>query len=191
MESLENQDYQHLLEQIAKGNTNSFAKLYDIFWPELLQHISTKITDVQAAEDIIHDLFISLWNRRTTILDIESIPAYLYSACRYMIFSHYRKNIIVNRSDYELGDDIADGEQPLEERLHYRYLLDMVNKEVEKLPEKCQHIFKLSRYSYLTNKEISEKLSISESTVENHINKAIKRLRIVSKRNHIFFQLFF
>ena len=191
MKVIENQEYRNLLEQIAKGDTTSFAKLYDIFWPGLLQHISTKITNVQVAEDIVHDLFISLWNRRTTILDIESIPAYLYSACRYMILSYYRKNALTNHSGYELEEEIADREQPLEERLYYRYLLDMLDIEIEKLPEKCRQIFKLSRYSYLTNREISEKLSISESTVENHINKAIRRLRAVSKKHYIFFQLFY
>src|SRR5690606_31429974 len=101
MKVIENQEYRNLLEQIAKGDTTSFAKLYDIFWPGLLQHISTKITNVQVAEDIVHDLFISLWNRRTTILDVESVPAYLYSACRYKIFSYYRKNLLASRSDYE------------------------------------------------------------------------------------------
>lgn len=191
MESLENQEYQHLLLQIAKGDENSFAKLYDIFWPELLQHLLRKVTDVQAAEDIIHDLFVSLWNRRATILEIESIPAYLYSACRYRVFSYYRKSMLISRSDYELEEDMADDERPLDERLYYRYLLDIVDKEVEKLPEKCRQIFRLSRYSYLSNKEIAEKLAISESTVENHINKAIKKLRSVSKNNYFFFQLFF
>src|SRR5690606_3690500 len=119
MKAIENQEYKHILEQVAKGDTASFAKLYDIFWPDLLRHISTKITNVQVAEDIVHDLFVSLWNRRTTILDIESIPAYLYSACRYMILSYYRKNALANRSDYGLEEDIADREQSLEERLYY------------------------------------------------------------------------
>jgi RNA polymerase sigma-70 factor (ECF subfamily) len=189
MDDLETKEYRQLLRQIAKGDQLAFAKLYDIFWPELLRHILGKISDAQAAEDIIHDLFVSLWNRRASILEIESIPAYLYSACRYMVFKHYRQHAVISRTDYEISDDVVADERPLDERLYYRYLLDMVNKEIEKLPDKCKHIF--NRYSYLTNKEIAEKLAISESTVENHINKAIRRLRLVSKNNHIFFQLFF
>lgn len=183
------QKFRELLELIAQGNHKAFAQLYDLFWPELLNFILMKVNDTQVAEDIVHDLFVSLWNRRETILEIESIPAYFYSACRYMVFRYYRNKAIVNYTEEER--EIEDQTQSLDERLYYRYLLDMVEKEVEKLPEKCKQIFKLSRYSYLTNKEIAEKLAISESTVENHINKAIKRLRASSYKVMKVFLFFF
>lgn len=186
-----NQDYHHLLRRIAQGDHAAFAKLYDVFWPELLRHLLTKISDSQAAEDIIHDLFVSLWKRRSTILEIESIPAYLFTACRYMVFKYYKEQSLASPSELGMEEDFPLDERPLEERLYYRYLLDVIHKEVENLPDKCREIFKLSRYDYLSNKEIAQKLAISESTVENHINKAIKRLRVVSKNSHILFQLFF
>jgi|GEM_PF-599813 len=182
-------DFRDLLGRIARGSHKAFAELYDLFWPELLSHVLAKVRDVQAAEDILHDMFVSLWNRRETILEIESIPAYFYTSCRYLVFRHYRRRMQEEHPDEEL--DVADQERPLEERLHYRYLLDMVAREVEKLPEKCRQAFKLSRYEYLTNREIAERMAISESTVENHINKAINRLRLSAGKDLKFFQLFF
>jgi len=84
--------------------------------------------------------------------------------------------------DYNLEElDVLDISVPLEDRLHFRYIIDMVENEIENLPEKCRLIFKLSRHDFLSNKEIAERLQISESTVEKHINKALKRLREISK----------
>jgi len=183
------QKFRDLLGRIAMGSHRAFGELYDLFRPDLLDHVLAKVRDVQAAEDIVHDLFVSLWNRRESILEIESIPAYLYSSCRYLVFRHYRRRMLTDGSEEDL--DMPSGEPPLEERLHYRYLLDMVEREVEKLPEKCRRVFRLSRYEYLSNREIAERMAISESTVENHINKAINRLRLSAGKDLQFFQLFF
>ena len=86
--------------------------------------------------------------------------------------------------------DFADETITIEDRLYYRYIIDIVSREIENLPEKCQEVFKLSREYYMSNKEIAQKLNISESTVEKHINKAIKHLRTAT--SHLFhFTLFF
>lgn len=183
--------YYDLLKKISKGDEKAFEKLYNIFWPELLNHILLKITDKQAAEDVLLEVFISLWNLRERILMIESIPAYLYSACRNRVFTYLRKHSVYT-SQVELVDDLAVCcEDRIEDRLYYRYLLDLVEKEIEDLPEKCKEVFKLSRFSHLTNKEIADRLLISESTVENQINKAIKRLRASSDKVLLFLHLFF
>lgn len=126
-------EYHHLLYKIVQGDQAAFAKLYDVFWPELLRHLLTKISDSQAAEDIIHDLFVSLWKRRSTLLEIESIPAYLFTACRYMVFKYYKGQSIATPSELGMEENIPLDERPLEERLYYRYLLDLIHKEVENL----------------------------------------------------------
>lgn len=180
-------DFRLLLERIVKGDERAFSSLYDLFSEDLTRHILSKIKDAQVAEDILHDLFLSLWRNRHNMLEIESLPAYLYSSCRYLIIAYYREEM--KRSNpMELEDlDLLDETVPLEERLHYRYIIDIVSNEIENLPDKCREVFKLSRTEYLSNKEIAQRLDISESTVEKHIIKAIKRLRDVTKKFLLFF----
>jgi len=97
-----------------------------------------------------------------------------------------KMNISQDLEELEFEDETIG----IEDRLYYRYVIDIVAKEVDNLPEKCKLVFKLSREYYLTNKEIADKLAISESTVEKHINKAIRQLRAAT--NHLFhFILFF
>lgn len=180
-------EFRPLLKRISEGDERAFTELYDLFSADLTRHILSKVADEQVAEDILHDLFVSLWNNREHLLEIEFLPAYLYSSCRYLILAHYRKEIKRNNC-IELDElDILDETVPLEDRLHYRYIIDIVNTEIENLPDKCREIFKMSRNNYLSNKEIAEQMDISVSTVEKHINKAIRRLREVTKKIVLFF----
>ncbi len=182
-----NSAYRDLLLDVSSGNERAFALLYDLFATDLSKHILSKVGDFETSEDILHDLFLSLWKNRSKLHEIQSLPAYLYSSCRYLILAHYRNKEKINISSLDIDNlDVLNEDIPLEERLHYRYIVDLVNQEIENLPDKCKEIFKLSRIDYLSNKDIAQRLAISESTVEKHINKAIKRLRMVSKNLTIF-----
>lgn len=174
---IENTSYSELLLNLSQGDQKAFADIYNLFYPGLLEHVNKKVRDDSAAEDILHDLFMSLWKTRGKISDIQSLPAYLYTSCRYLIINHIKKSSLSESLSEQDHHEMNANEQPLEERLYYRYFLDIVNKEIENLPEKCRQIFKLSRQEYKSNREIAEYLEISESTVENHIYKALKKLK--------------
>lgn len=171
--------YEKLLPRIAIGDQRAFSELYDLFYPALLKHVTLKVQGLAIAEDILHDLFLSIWKGRERICEIDSLPAYLYTSCRYLVIAHHRENATEALRDEYF--EWADSTRPIEERLYYRYLLDVVNEEIERLPEKCKEVFKLSRLECKTNKEIALHLHISESTVENQINKALKRLKAVTR----------
>ncbi|MVZ63439.1 RNA polymerase sigma factor [Sphingobacterium humi] len=182
MQNKEAHSYLQLLDAISHGDERAFSTFYDIFASDLIKHILSKVQDQQIAEDILHDLFLSLWKNRERLPQIQSVPAYLYSSCRYLILAYYRKQQQENIQSLDLTNlDVIDEEITIEDRLYYRYTLDLIANEIEKLPEKCREVFRMSRFEFLSNKEIAEKLQISESTVEKHINKAISRLRIASK----------
>lgn len=180
-------NFRDLIDRIVVGDERAFSELYKLFSAELTRHILSKVSEPQVAEDILHDLFLSLWRNRLKMADIESLPAYLYSSCRYLILAHYRQRLKTPRSIAIEDLDLLDESVSLEDRLHYRFVVDLVENEVENLPEKCREVFKLSRSEYLTNREIAERLSISESTVEKHIGKEVRRLRDISRRYMLFF----
>src|SRR5690606_5500718 len=104
--------------------------------------------------------------------------------------AHYRKEMKIKVTQNVEHFEYEDQSINIEDRLYYRYIIDIVAREVENLPQKCREVFKLSREYYMSNKEIAIKLEISESTVEKHINKAIRHLRTAT--SHLFhFILFF
>lgn len=64
-----------------------------------------------------------------------------------------------------------------EASVHYKRILELVNSEVEKLPEKCRLIFRCSRNEGLSVKQIAERFRLSPKTVENQLTKALNRLK--------------
>lgn len=72
-------------------------------------------------------------------------------------------------------------DQPVENKLHFKRILELIDTEVEKLPAKCKLIFKCSREQGMPAKEIARELHISQKTVENQLNKALRQLKLVTR----------
>jgi RNA polymerase sigma-70 factor (ECF subfamily) len=76
-------------------------------------------------------------------------------------------------------------ENTTEQTVFVRDFYHNLEKELGYLPEKCRSVFEMSRQENKSNKEIAAQLGISEKTVESHLTKAIRRLRV--NLNTLFF----
>ncbi len=182
--------YTPLVARLSKGDHQAFEELYALFYPELVAHVLSKVNDDAVAQDILHDLFYSLWKNHKRVDQIKSLPAYLFTSCRYLVMAHFQRAYFIDKRQAVENFQFQASNESIEDQLFNRHLLDVIAKEVENLPEKCRQIFKMSREDYKTNKEIALALNISESTVENQINKAIKRIKSATK-NYMETILFF
>jgi RNA polymerase sigma factor (sigma-70 family) len=72
----------------------------------------------------------------------------------------------------------ADFDSSTEDEIMLRDLKNTIALEVSQLPDKCRSVYELSRIEHKSNKEIASHLGISEKTVENHLTKALKRLKL-------------
>lgn len=177
---------QELLNSLKSGDKKAFAIIYDNYWKRLLS-ISYKIVgDKTLAEEVVQEVFISLWKRKETV-EINVLESYLVKAVKFGSFKVFQRerrheeiqNLVYSNLPHSFEDTNLDD----------RMLHQLVDEVVEKLPEKCRLVFKLSRESYLTNKEISQNLSISEKSVEAHITRALKFLKYNLQRAGILFFL--
>jgi RNA polymerase sigma-70 factor (ECF subfamily) len=146
--------------------------------------------DGEATEDIIQDIFISLWDKRNTLQLKGSMSSYLYTAVRYRFFDLVSRQKIRNDYVAHFQQYIDTHDSPTESYINEKELVELIEREISKLPEKMQEIFRLSRYEGLSHREIAQQLDISEKTVRNQINNALKILR---KRlgAFAFFMMFF
>lgn len=173
-----------LLNLLKEDDERAFNEIYNRYWRILFTIATSRLKNTHAVEDIIHDVFASLWKNRRSI-HVRSLQHYLASSTRYLIFKVIRKNI--NLQHYiESGSDM-NNEFELENTLHNKHLLEFVTREIDTLPERCKMIFKYSREQGMTNKEIALEMNITSKTVENQINKALNHLRFSMKRILFFF----
>lgn len=176
------------IDRLAAGDQQAFADFYEHYWQPVYNKVYRKIQQVEATEDIVHDLFLSIWKNRSRIHEVLNMSAYLMSGARYLTFKYLDKD----KKKYVEIDNMEQvlPEPPLEDRLHYRYILDLIHEEIENLPEKCKLIFKESRFNHKTIDEIAVEYGLSKSTVENQINKAIKRIRLKTRGFYTFLHFY-
>jgi RNA polymerase sigma-70 factor (family 1) len=179
-------DNNTLLDLLSKSDELAFAEIYDRFWQKLFAIAYNRLKEIPASEDIVHDIFASLWANREKS-GIESLENYLATATKYIVLAKikrkHRERIYTNATQQQLlAPDLS-----IETSLHYKRILELVKNEVENLPEKCKLIFKYSRNDGMPIRQIAQELSLSPKTVENQINKALKHLKLATK---IYFSLF-
>jgi RNA polymerase sigma-70 factor (ECF subfamily) len=165
-------------------NHNYYEKLFREHYEALCRFGLGMIGDPDQAEDIVQQAFIKLWNKRMEMDLSRSVKAYLYASVRNSCINHIRDNKKFRSRvlDIEIyGDEnapvIADGFQTLVAG----ELSNKIEAAFEKLPEKSKAVFMMSRLDRMKYREIAEKLGITEKTVEAHMSKALKILRIELK----------
>jgi RNA polymerase sigma-70 factor (ECF subfamily) len=124
----------------------------------------------------VQEVILELWNKKDSLEVNTSLFAYLKR-------SVYNRSLNFIKSRAKIASDeqplllMKDKEDSIEEELYGSEMASKLNKVIESLPEKCRHVFALSRFEEKTYNEIAEMLDISSKTVENQISKALKILR--------------
>lgn len=163
---------------LRSGNQHAYTEIYDRY-QGLLYIYACKVTkDEDEAEDIVQEIFFYLWDKREIINFSTSLSSYLYTAVRYKFFNLLDRQKI--RSDYaeSLQDHIKTAYIPTDHYVREKELSRIIEMEIAQLPPKMREIFELSRKANLAHKEIARVLNISEKTVKNQVNNALKQLRV-------------
>lgn len=173
-----------LFDQVKEGNTNGFSVLFDRYGHILLHFILKRIGSMTDAEDILQDVFTSLWNRRHKIEVEDSIYPYLFKAAKYEVIDWITRDqkrirnverLLLPMVNEPVGGSTSD------EKLIAKELVFILENEISKMPTTMQSAFNLSRVEGLSIKEIALRLSISEQTVKNNISLALNRLKLKVK----------
>ncbi|SDD71769.1 RNA polymerase sigma factor [Niabella drilacis] len=167
-----------LIELIAQDNKEAFALIYDRYWKKLYTTAFRAIGEQQDAEDILQEVFLSLWNRRREIRLRGSLAAYLETSVRYKAINYIEKHI-TQRNFLALFADTAVQSAHLtpELTLRLKEMNVLIGKTVDAMPPKMQEVYQLSRQQQLSHKEIAELLNISAETVKKHIQHALKLIK--------------
>ncbi|MDR2221897.1 MAG: sigma-70 family RNA polymerase sigma factor [Flavobacteriaceae bacterium] len=152
---------------------------YYKYWDILYQYSCNITRDQATAGDIVQEVYVAIWNNYHK-LTIENPKAYLLRAVRNKslraLTTSTFDTVQLEEAYMALTDNqVLTKEEEVE--LKEQLLKMIYEKAQEVLPEKCYQIFVLRFYNHLTYREIALKLKISESTVDNQINKALKSIK--------------
>jgi RNA polymerase sigma-70 factor, ECF subfamily len=182
-------DSKFINSQLRQGDVVTFENIFKSNYKNLCFYAESLVGEKAAAEEIVGDFFLKLWENHKTI-DIQiTIKAYLFTSI-YNSSLKYLEHLKVLRKYYEYASYILDNKDlwspvsanyPLA-NLISQEIVGEIESAIQDLPEHCREIFQLSRFEELSYEEIAEKLDISINTVRTQMSRALQKLRISLKQ---------
>lgn len=167
---------QELIDLLKAEDNAAFEEIFLRYEPLLLNFIYKKIKDRDEAKDVLQDIFIQVWNNRNRMV-IVSLSSYLYTMALNKIRDRYKHQVIHEEHIVKLQVLIDQKERGADYQIREKDITLLIEKEIAALPLKMREVFQLRKDAFLSNREISEKLGISEQTVETHMKRALKTLK--------------
>lgn len=166
-----------LTELLRKGDHLAFNEIYKRYWRSSINAAFQRLKSKEDAEEVVQDVFVNLYIRRSQIQPKSSLEAYLNIAIKYRIIDAFRSQKL---KESQLESVITHQQilpvQP-DQEFEYKELREKIRKAADQLPDKCREVFLMSRFEQLSNQEISERTGIAVSTVKKHMHKALNILR--------------
>lgn len=165
-----------LVALLQHDELSAFVEIYNRYWSRLFNTAYKRVKDQAACEEIVQDIFTNFWTKRHVLVLTTGLSNYLYTATRNQVIDYYRKQVIRNKFRFGLLHNNYDNSN--EQSILLKDLQQHIEHLIDQLPDKCKSVYQLSRIENKSNKEIATLLNISEKTVEGHLTKALKQLRL-------------
>ncbi len=166
-----------LIGAIRLGNEAVFEAVFRQHYAPLCQYGRSIVSDSDEAEEMVQAVFLTMWERRDSLLITVSLKAYLYRAVHNRCLNRLRQIAVqAGHREQAAGELYADQAGPAQAMLTDE-LAERLRAAIARLPGQCRRIFEMSRFDELRYAEIAGQLGLSVKTVENQIGKALRLLR--------------
>jgi RNA polymerase sigma-70 factor (family 1) len=166
-----------ILTRVKQGCKVAFELLYRLYKSKVYWTIRSKIDDPGAAEELMQDVFIKIWDKRADLDLDRSFGAYIRCIAYSRIIDYCRKtkrDRQMRENLQQIGTEIC--EEPMESELS-RHEGEFLLNAIEQLSPQRKRIFMLCKLEGKSYEEVSSLIGVSTSTISDHIVKATKTLR--------------
>lgn len=178
-----------LLYELKKGNREAFNGVFRYYYPRIMAYTASMV-EQKAAEDIVQDVFLYVWENREKLYVSDGFHSYLFQSAYTRCLDYFKKNLSIEKyhshtyekylEDYQnllKGDDSVIEELSVKD--FYRHLYELL----EYLPAQRREVFILTYIKGLTAKEVAEQTQMPQRTVESHLYLALRFLKGHMSRN--------
>ena len=189
---------EQLVDSINRGELEAFRQLYKEFYPSLCIYAKNFTRNKEIAEEVVQDVFISIWERKGHLNIESSFKSFLFVSVRNGCLNHLKHLQVINKFNVYYTQLLKDAQELFnvsqetgDSLLFASELEEKILKVIESLPEKCRRIFIMSRFDCLGHQGIADKLGVSINTVHRQTSIALEKLRSAVKNYLIIFLLIF
>ena len=172
---MNNLSIRHLILAMAADDSRAFKQFFDELYPRFYRLAFYYVKSDILSEELVSDVFLKLWNNRKKLPDIERLDYYFLQSVKNQALTYLKKKSNTLYVEKDKSNRI-EYTQP-ENLLIASELADKIEEAISNLPDRCEMIFRLVREENMSYKEVAELLAISNKTVENQMNNALKKLK--------------
>ncbi len=166
------------LLNLKKGSSDDFEKLFNMYGAKLY-HFVLKLSsgNKYLAEEMVQRTFIKIWETHTSVNPDKSFISYLCTIAKNMLVNEYEHQTVEYIYREYILQFYPNAENDTEKQVNKNLLEEFIDNLIEKLPPARKQVYVLSKKEMLSNKEIANKLQISESTVQTQLAKAVSFMK--------------
>lgn len=169
---------------LANGDPAAYRFLFKEYYVALCVYALRYTREKTAAEEVVHETIVKIWERKEKIEITDTVVGYLYKAVQNNALNYLKRQQIKHKYSEEFSKRLREAEDffTISQETGHSVLLakeleSKITEAIESLPDQCREIFKLSRFYGLKNQEIANKKGVTINTVQKQISIALEKLR--------------
>ncbi|WP_316814361.1 RNA polymerase sigma-70 factor [Pedobacter heparinus] len=169
---------QELIFLLKERDELAFTEIYRRHWHMLYLHAWKILNDQDEAKDLVQDFFFAFWEKSGS-LDVKvNLKGYLYRGITNRVLNAVRKQKTNNDFIDLIAAVMQESDNTTVETIDEHQLMALIDAELAQLSPKSRQIFEMSRKDFLSNKEIAERLDMTEEAVKKQVQRAVKILKL-------------
>ncbi len=166
-----------LIALLKEDDQLAYTEIFERYSRLLVNHAYKILGNPDEANDIVQEIFLSIWNKRYELTITGSLSSYLYKATKNRILNHIAHEKVVSRYADSISDFIESDYILADSKIREQELEAIIAKEIALLPEKMREVFLLRKVEELSYNEIALQLNITDKTAKQQVYNSLKILR--------------
>lgn len=163
--------------RLKGGDTEAFRHIYDRYKARLFLFSLKFLRSEEQAEEIVHDVFLKIWEERRGLDPDRSFGSYLHTVCKHHIFNLLKRIARQRRYESVVRDNFSGTANLTENVVLFREYSRLAEEAINTLPPRRRMVYRLCREEGKSYEEAAEELGISRNAVKDHLVKAGKTIR--------------
>ena len=166
-----------VLLKLTEGHESAFKQIYDRYWLGIYKTVKRYTKSQEVAEDIVQEIFTTLWNNRTHFTEVINIEYYLITMAKNLTYKTLRKMAFEKEVRNHWSEEGLRKENVESDAVLDQQYAQLIQHAVGLLPSQQKQIFQMAKVEGLSHKDIATQLKISHLTVKTHMAKALRTIR--------------